>query len=206
MGSTKLFLLYHDEDISKFNHPDIIPVKLKQTEYFESEAFRMIDSVPDADYIGIITPGLFRKCPNITLKKLFEMKPDPIIKIFTEHKNLEVQGFDHHGPNFRILWNWLLNQHKVSRSNYAVFYSNLWITSRSLFLEYLVFAKRTMDIIDNAPPEIKDILDTDPNYRDARLSKQVLESRFGKPYYPWQPFLMERVICLFMNLKSTGKN
>lgn len=32
MGSTKLFLLYHDEDISKFNHPDSIPVKLQQVE------------------------------------------------------------------------------------------------------------------------------------------------------------------------------
>ena len=45
----KYFLTYHQEDIKQFNHPDIIPLKLDQTEYFEYESYRMLkpEDIPD---------------------------------------------------------------------------------------------------------------------------------------------------------------
>ena len=211
METTKIFLLYHEEDISIFNHPDIIPVKLNQTEYFESEFFRMIhpEDIPNVDNIGIITPSLFKKCKDITLDRLFEMRPNPhIVKLFPTSEPCENNATGYHGIFFVVLWSWILEQYDISYLNfneYPCFFSNLWITKRNLFIEYLAFAKNTMNLIDNAPLRIKEVLETNPNYRDSKLSREILELRFGKSYYPWQPFLMERLICLFIHLKETGQ-
>jgi hypothetical protein len=211
MKSIKIFLLYNDEDISAFNHPDIIPVKLNQTEYFESEFFRMIkpEDVPDVDNIGIITPSLFKKCNGITLDTLLKMRPNPyIVKLYPTNEPCENNATLYHGIFFIVLWSWILEQYDISYLNfneYAVFFSNLWITRRDLFIEYLTFAKNTMNLIDNAPLRIKEVLETDPNYYLGKIGKNTLELRFEKPYYPWQPFLMERLICLFIHLKETGQ-
>jgi hypothetical protein len=211
MDSIKIFLLYNDEDISAFNHPDIIPVKLNQSKYFESEFFRMIEpeNIPDVENIGIITPSLFKKCRGITLDSLLKMRPNPhIVKLYSMNEPCENQATHYHGVFFMVLWCWILEQYDISYLNfneYAGFYSNLWITRRDLFIEYLSFAKNTMKLIDNAPLRIKEILETNPNYGQAKISKSVLELRFGKPYYPWEPFLIERLICLFIHLKATGQ-
>ena len=211
MDTTKIFLLYNDEDISAFSHPDIIPVKLNQTEYFESEFFRMIEpaDIPNADNIGIITPSLFNKCKGITLDELFKMKPDPyIVKLYTTNEPCENNATGYHGIFFIVLWSWILEQYDISYLNfneYPGFFSNLWITRRDLFIEYLGFAKNTIKLIDNAPLRIKEVLETNPNYGHAKISTDILQRRFGKPYYPWQPFLMERLICLFIHLKETGQ-
>ena len=211
MYSTKIFLLYNDEDISAFNHPDIIPVKLNQSEYFESEFFRMIEpaDIPNADNIGIITPSLFNKCKGITLNELFMKTPNPyIVKLYPTTEPCENHATGYHGIFFIVLWSWILEQYNISYLNfneYPAFFSNLWITKRDLFIEYLGFAKNIMKLIDNAPQRIKEVLETNPNYGHAKISTNVLELRFGKPYYPWQPFLMERLICLFIHLKETGQ-
>ena len=54
----KLYLLYSYENISSYLHNDIIPLKLDQTEFFESEAFRMLNesNLVQSDYIGFISP------------------------------------------------------------------------------------------------------------------------------------------------------
>jgi hypothetical protein len=211
MDSIKIFLLYNDEDISAFNHPDIIPVKLNQSKYFESEFFRMIEPehIPDVENIGIITPSLFKKCNGITLDSLLKMRPNPyIVKLYSMNEPSENQATHYHGIFFIVLWSWILEQYDISYLNfneYASFYSNLWITRRDLFIEYLSFAKNTMKLIDNAPLRIKEVLETNPNYGHAKISTSVLELRFGKTYYPWEPFLMERLICLFIHLKETGQ-
>jgi hypothetical protein len=66
----------------------------------------------------------------------------------------------------------------------------------------LKLAKRAIAIIDNAPPHIKYLLASDSRYDGKLLRTGVLEKRFGKPYYPWQPFLMERLICVYTFIHS----
>lgn len=203
--STILFLLYNDEDISAFQHPNIIPLKLNQTEYFESEAFRMLEYVPDADNIGLITPSIFKKVPGLTLEKLFELKPDPISKLLLWLPNIsgDVLGEQYHGPNYTVLMMWLLEELKISTSVIGKsqgFYSNLWIAKRDFFMDYLKLAKRAIEVIDNAPPHIKYILTSNPKYPGKLLGTGVLEKRFKKSHYPWQPFLIERLICIFAHL------
>ena len=208
--TTKIFLAYNDEDISRFNHPDIIPVKLNQTEYFESEIFRMLtpDMIPEADNIGIITPSLFNKVPGITIDSLFKQRPEQFTKLllWQDQVSADTLALRYHGQTYVVINLWLLEQLKFPLSivnNYKGFYCNLWITKRSLFLEYLEVAKRAIKFLDSPSPHIQKALATDPLYRGKLMGTGILEKRFGKHYYPWQPFIMERLICAFAHLKET---
>jgi hypothetical protein len=214
---TKLFLLYTNEDISLFNHPDIIPLKLNQTEYFESEAFRMItpEMIPDdVDQIGCITPNvfckkkLFKKQTHDTLDKLLNVNVDKgFFKILPRDHKCDNHFFSNHGENARRLWLWMLEQLdlKWALNKYNGFYCNCWITTKDTFLDYLAFIKRVFILFDNAPQDIKDILLTDPNYNGKLIGTGVLEKMFDKPYYPWQPFIFERIVCLFAYINESSR-
>ncbi len=206
---TKIFLAYHDEDISAFNHPDIIPIKLEQSEYFESEIFRMLtpDMIPEADNIGIITPSLFKKVPSLNLETLFTQNPKPFTKLllWLEHEPCDSLATRCHGQMYMVINIWLLQQLNLPLNvinKYKGFYSNMWITKRELFLEYLALAKQAIRHLDSPPPHIEYALKTNPLYPGKLLGTGILEKRFKKSYYPWQPFLLERLICLFAHLKQ----
>jgi hypothetical protein len=207
--TTKIFLPYYHEDISEFNHPDIIPIKLDQTEYFESEIFRMLtpDMIPNADNIGIITPSFFKKVPGLTLNSLFNKQPNPFTKLvlWMEHIPCDILTIQYHGNAYMVIMPWLLQQLNIPVNiinKYKAFYCNMWITKRQVFLEYLDLAKKAIKCIDSAPPNIKLALSTDPKYNGKLKGSGILEKRFGKSYYPWQPFIMERLICAFAYTKE----
>lgn len=209
--TTKIFLAYNNEDISEFNHPDIIPIKLDQTEYFESEIFRMLtpDMIPEADYIGLITPSIFRKVPSLNLESLFTQNPNPFAKLslWLPDALCDSIAVKYHGQMYMVMYLWLLEQLNIPLTivnKYTAFYSNMWITKRSIFLEYLQLAKQAIKCLDSPPPHIKYALLTDSLYRGKLIGTGILEERFGKPYYPWQPFIFERLICAFAYLKETS--
>jgi hypothetical protein len=209
--STKIFLAYYDEDISEYNHPNIIPIKLNQTEYFESEIFRMItpSMIPNVDNIGMITPSFFKKVPGVTLDSLFNKVPNPFTKLllWREHIPCDFLATQCHGEMYMVIMSWLLKELNIPISiinRYKGFYCNMWITKREIFLEYLELAKKAIKCIDSAPPNIKLALSTDPNYNGKLKETGILEKRFGKSYYPWQPFIMERLICAFAYTKQAS--
>jgi hypothetical protein len=208
--TTKIFLAYHDEDITQYNHPNIIPIKLDQTEYFESEIFRMLtpDMIPKADNIGIITPSLLKKIPGMTVDALFSTNPNPFTKLvlWMEHIPCDMIALKYHGQMYMVIMVWLLEKLGISLNivnRYKGFYCNMWITKREIFLEYLDIAKRAIKYLDSPPPHIQFALFTDPNYIGKLNGTGILEKRFKKSYYPWQPFILERLICAFAHVKET---
>jgi hypothetical protein len=206
---TVLFLLYNDEDISQFKHPNVIPVKLNQTKYFESEFFRMIEALPQAENYGIITPSLFNKMTvKKSLDQLITAMPNPIIKLYDVHPRVGCYALAsyYHGEAFSRTWNWMLDQHGISQetnSKYAGFYANLWISKRDFFIEFLAFAKKTIQMLENAPPEIQELLNSDSKHVGSLCGTGKLKEKFGYDWYPQHPFIMERLICLFTFLKSS---
>lgn len=208
----KYFLTYHEEDIQQFNHPDIIRLKLDQTEYFEYESYRMLkpEDIPDVKYIGFISPKVLKKSKYKTVESLFTVdtsKPFRNISISENCKPCEEFAAKNHGIDFLVLWTWLWIQLGIPlniMNKYPMFYCNCWVADRDTFISYLEFAKKAIKMIDNAPEDIKEILKTDPKYKGALTGKGILEKRFGKPYYPWQPFLMERLVCVYAYIKEAN--
>jgi len=208
----KYFLTYHKEDISAFQHPGIIPLKLDQTEYFEYESYRMLkpEDIPDVKYIGFISPKVLIKSKYKTVESLFTVDTSISFRNISVHeqsKPCEKFATKNHGVNFLVLWSWLLTQLGIPltiMNTYPVFYCNCWVADRNTFISYLEFAKKAITIIDNAPEDIKEVLESDPKYQGPLLKTGILEERFGKPYYPWQPFLMERLVCVYAHIKEAN--
>jgi len=207
------FLTYHNEDISAFEHPDIIPLKLDQTKYFEYESYRMLkpEDIPDVKYLGFISPKvLIKSKTHKTVNSLFKMNKTKLFRSFSIHPSVvpcEETSIKNHGNNFLVLWTWLWIQLGIPlniMNKYSMIYCNCWVTDRDTFIAYLDFAKKAMTIIDNAPQDIREILETDPKYRGALYGTGILEERFGKPYYPWQPFLMERLVSVYAYIKEAN--
>ena len=208
MGKTKLFLLYHNEDISEYSHPDIIPLKLIQTPYFESEAFRMLTDLPDAENIGFLTPSAKNKIKYFSIEKILELDPDPITFLLPIVKKIEKDSILFHGIKFVNLWKYILDSHSISHSvmnTYIGGYSNLWVAKREFVAEYLKFARRTMFLLDISPMPIQNILFSDSMYHGKLINTGILDKRFGFNHYPWHPFLLERLISLFAKIKNVDK-
>jgi hypothetical protein len=206
--TTKLFLLYSNEDISKYAHPDVIPLKLDQTHYFESEAFRMLKNLPNVENIGFLTPSSKHKIKDFSIEKLLKLNPDPIVFLYGGgiHKYVptEKQAVESHGEKFLTIWKYVLDKHLISHSvmnTYCAGFSNLWIAKRDFVVEYLKFAKTTMFFLDNSPEQIKKIIFSDSEYPGLLIKTNVLQEKFGFNYYPYHPFIMERLISLFTRLK-----
>ena len=200
----KLFLLYNDEDISLLVHPNIIPLKLAQTPYFESEAFRMLDpaTLPDVDNIGFITPSLFKS--QRTISNILNDCTQPLTEIYSilpsQHfppmHTLE-QALSYHGIPFYQLWVWLLFKLEThADAPIASFYRNFWVAPRQFVCDYLIYAKQAINILDN-PGHMHDLLFSNSRYDDGKLTTNQCIAKFQKPYYTFHTFLMERLICVF---------
>jgi hypothetical protein len=205
--TTKLFLLYEREDISEYSHPDIIPLKLDQTYYFESEAFRMITDLPNVKNIGFLTPSSKHKIKDFSIEKLLNLEPNPIIFLYDGNNRYiptETQAIKCHGESFLTIWKYILDKHFISHSIINTYYggfSNLWIAKKDFVVDYLKFAKKTMFFLDNSPHLISELLLSDSKYPGVLIKTNILQEKFGFNYYPYHPFVMERLISLFTKTK-----
>jgi hypothetical protein len=203
---TKLFLLYNDEDISEYSHPDIIPLKLNQTPYFESEAFRMLEDLPNAENIGFLTPSAKDKIKDFSIEKTLNLNPRPIVYLYPSLINfIEKKTLEYIGEQFLIIWKYILDKHSIDHSvmnTYSGGYCNLWIAKKEFVCEYIEFARKTMEFLDNSPQEIRTLLFSDSTYHGKLSNTGILNKKFGFNYYPFHPFVMERLISLFAKIKN----
>jgi hypothetical protein len=115
------FMPYYDEPVYEYYGPYyqfLKPIRLNPpTVYFESEVFRHIRSVPDTDYIGILTFAFPRKIRHnleqlITrLNLLCNGNVKDIIALYCPDKRELIQfATESHGSAFLTLWRYILTQ------------------------------------------------------------------------------------------------
>jgi hypothetical protein len=207
-----LFMLYYDELVYEkygnfFNVMKFIRLH-PQNKYFESNGFLKIKDIPDKKYIGILTPSLTRKTKltiDYILQKIIKHNED-VIPLYYSGESVIKQAIKHHGDNFKILWNWLLKELNVPLNiDIPAFYSNLWILKREYFIDYLEFFKKIINILENAPIDIQIILNSDSMYV-GKISPEKLLYKTGYSYYTFYPFILERIICLYVKLNNLSYN
>jgi hypothetical protein len=208
--NTRIYLLYYDEDISAYKEdPRIVPLRLSlQTIFLESIAFKMIDpaTIPsDIEYIGFITPSFFKKT-GLTLSDIqHNGDPSLIVAINSWCGNINYieQGALCH-QYFIQLFTWLMEQLHVHPivNIYPKPHinSNMWLTTRNHAIEYMNFASHCMDIIVSAPPEIRALFSADCKY--GKPLPPHFKYIFGVNYWPYYPFIIERCISLYADLKN----
>ncbi len=206
---TKIFLLYNNEDISQFNHPDIIPYKMKQTVYFESHAFDEITHLPHVTNIGFITPSFFKK-QELSLEQLFEHCNKEHLKstyFLLDGPGNRIESMTKfHGPPFKTIWTWLINElgyKEFSNADFRGGSSNMWVARKEFVEKFLYQVKRAVFLCNNAPEHIKVLLYSDPHYEGG--AKNQMMQKFGLTHYPFHPFIFENLIAFFTYLDNINK-
>ncbi len=211
MESTRLYLLYYNEDITEYlSDPRIIPIYLNpQTPYMESEGFRLIDptTIPDSvTHVGCITASYLRK----TGKTLADITPSEIPNTLKPLNPILQPCYMNYiafaqwaHPYFATLWTWL-----ASKLEYDIFsspaphwhvYSNMWIMEKHHFCAFIEFSRKCMTLLDTAPNEIQVLLYQNSTYQ-GKLPTEECVRIFKCPYYTYHPFLAERLIILYCTM------
>ena len=207
--SVTIFLLYHNEDISEFEHPGITPLRVKEgNKYYESQIFNELNDIPETDILGFITPSVFKKYGKRDLNELVKqaqlIKTDTIVPYAYNPDLCPSQAAQWHGQLFVSLWTWLIEEMGYSadtNDKYHVICCNMWFAPRHLFIKYIAFARRAMNIIENAPKDIQEAFFSDSGYCGKLDQKGCLE-KFGVPHYSFHPFIMERLIAFFKYIEQ----
>jgi hypothetical protein len=212
--NTRIYLLYYNEDISDYvGDSRIMPLRLDpQTVFCESEAFRIIkeSDIPEhIQYIGFITPSFLRKT-GLTLADIAHPGTEKTLVAFhkgwdaCKHTNYVDMASRAH-PYFAPIWAWLMHRMNIKAFSFPYscnhIYCNMWLTDKHTALDYMRFARLFMAAIMTAPVEIKELIHADSTYRGKRPTENLL-SVFGRPYYTYHPFLMERCIMLYCDLRK----
>jgi len=207
--TTVIFLLYNNEDISNFQYPNIVPYKIyNQTVFFESEAYRKMEDLPNVANIGFITPSFFRK-QNRSFNEVFkEIGDEPLrqtLGLVEAQENRLAFLTKFHGENFIIIWKWLiveLGYPEYINIDFKGFSANMWVANRNFVLRFLVVVKRAIHICENAPDKMKKLLYSDSHYNGS--IKHLCMEKFGVPHYPFHPFILENLPCFLSHLDRVG--
>ena len=198
------FMPFYDEPVFETYGPYyefLHPIHLNPPSVlFESYLFKLITEIPETDYIGILTYKFPQKT-NKTLKELININTEDKDIIVFFHKNCELlqQAEKSHGRKFTVLWKWLLNELSITvKPVHFCFFSNLWMMKRKHFVKYLKFVSHVISLLENIPSELAVILWSNSGYTGT-VSKNELKDRYNIEHYPFHPFILERIIILFVH-------
>jgi hypothetical protein len=167
------------------------------------------DDWKDFDYVGTISwkAGYKIRLPDINkLATFLETNRFDVIPFYFIDANL-INRTTYYHPKFRYLWIKILTKLGYSETqitkNIKAFYCNYWITTPILMLEYIKFFKKVKHCIDTYD-EIHEDIWSDSHFNSSTLlSPEKCLVTFGKPYYPYHPFIYERIPCFFFDLTAT---
>jgi hypothetical protein len=211
--SIHYYLFYYKEDISRFTHPCITPIRLSEEipEFFESRGFLQIDidTIPNVDFIGFLTPSFFKKTKIESLDDIFqlELKKNTICGFyFTEKKYICLSEAEkNHGPVFIKLWNHILTEIGAATfigKDFICSYSNMWVADRQNVIQYILLIRKVIHSINSATDEWKALLNSDSKYAGSLLHRGLIKDIIGFPHYTFHSFLCERIIGLFAALHN----
>lgn len=213
-----MYIVYHDEasqreaeHIAASFSDWIIPIKLQNGKYMESEVFHDLQQREHewghADYIGILKHSFMAKTPFYDFKELVARYSQHDVFTFVNgqehnHKNLPMiisAAWSH--PLFHVIWYHLLSQMGFSVTQMFTqhipgFYSNFWIAKRSFFQKYLAFFEHARFLMDT-DTYLHQLLFQNASYEHSKLAVQQHMNIAGVPHPTYHCFIAERLACLF---------
>ena len=218
-----LYIVYHDEaskqiaaKYEKYSWAKLLYIE--STKYLESDAYRVLktreDEWKDKQFVGVIKYSFEEKTTFFDFEHLCkEQEADVFTFVGPESHSPDTQGVSmirtarRCHQYFPTIWSHILitrmglNETDVFSEEIPAFYSNFWIAKTQLFKEYLRIYGIVQEIME------KDELIRPILYQNASYFQHIDTDRLtqimGVPYYPYHPFVMERLPCLvFWLLKA----
>lgn len=214
--NTLLYIVYHDEEskqkAKKYeNEPWAKLLYIKSTKYLDSYAYKIVKDLSeqwkDKKYVGVIKYSFEEKTSFYDFDSLCEQSgADVLTFVGPESHSPDTQGMSmirtarRCHQYFPTIWAHIMTTclgidgSQAFSDEIPAFYSNFWIAKTELFREYL----RIYDIVHNIMETdelIRPILYQNAAYFE-HIDTQKLTDIMGVPYYPYHPFIMERLPCL----------
>lgn len=225
-NSVILYIVYHDEEAKKKaekyeKEPWARLLYIPSTKYLESMAYKILkdreEEWKDKQFVGVIKYSFEEKTSTFDFVGLCEtMGADVLAFVGGESHSPDTQGVSmiktarRCHQYFPTIWAHILvtrlglDENQVFSDDIPAFYSNFWIARVGLFREYLRIYTIVYDIMEN-DELIKSILYQNASYFQ-HIDTEKLTKIMGVPYYPYHPFIMERLPCLvFWLLKANIK-
>lgn len=191
-----------------------VPIMIPTTFYLESVMYSQIlrrrkEEWEHADYVGTLSHSAVTKLHNVaaicdTLRDASKEKAD--IAAFLYRGDSLVGAAEKWHPGFLRLWVGTLRYlgfptEKILSEEIPSFYCNYWAATPTAMKEYIQFFKSFTYALDTLPI-ISDEVWNDAGYSArgsdiAALQADECMRIWGVPYYPFHPFIMERLPCFF---------
>ena len=156
-------------------------------------------------FVGCISYKFPEKCPRINIEQIIkeqENKDIDVIGLYTPHATFKWGEYVQPGC-ITILAQIIkiINDTDIeSFLNKKPFYCNYWICRPQILLKYIYFIDEIIEKIE-MNPSICDLLYNNSGYSGTiNVDKQY--RLFGKPFYTWHPFIMERLLPLFCHMNN----
>jgi len=214
--TTLIYIVYHD-DVSKKRaekyekEPWAKLLYIESTKYLESNAYKILvdheDEWKNKEYVGVIKYSFEDKTSLFDFHELCKAsEADVLTFVGPESHSPDTQGISmirtarRCHMYFPTIWAHILvtrlgmEETKVFSDDIPAFYSNFWIAKTNLFREYI----RVYGIVHNIMEQdelVRPILYQNAAYFE-HIDKEKLTQIMGVPYYPYHPFIMERLPCL----------
>ena len=200
--------------------PWAFPVLIPTTFYLESVMYshvlqRLREQWEHADYVGTISYSAIEKLYDIsaiygTLHDARDKKAD--VAAFLYRGDSLVAAAEKWHPGFLRIWVGALRYlgfptDQILSEQIPSFYCNYWAATPKVMKDYMQFVRVFVHTLDTLPV-ISDEVWNDCGYsaRGPEIAKVPSEHCmriWGVPYYPFHPFLLERLPCFFFHV--TGK-
>jgi len=161
------------------------------------------------DYVGTLSWRSYTKIQlpkldnQININLIKDKNPD-IVAFAPTIMNLLYQATRDHGQRFRKIWIYLIKNlgYSVEEAidpTVKLFFCNYWMAKPPVMIDYINFFEKAKYILENSE-EIQNDLWSNSNY-NGYVSSGRLTEIFGRPYYPYHPFIFERLPCFFFHQK-----
>lgn len=199
------------------------PIIIPTTFYLESVMYDHIlpmrrDEWVHADYVGTLSHTAVQKLKTLdaiddVLKEAKLQQAN--VAAFMYRGDPLLATAEHWHPGFLHIWAPLLRFHgfemdKIMSESIPSFYSNYWAATPAAMQEYLDFFKKARTSLELLPG-ISESIWKDSGYGErvgiASLTKDRCLEIWGVPWYPFHPFIFERMPCFFFwatNKKIVG--
>ena len=169
-----------------------------------------------ADFVGCIAWSAHTKQPNVInahrICDTAEQNGDTVV-VFMYRGDPLVDTAEKWHPGFKELWikclktfGWL--DEIILNPRIPSFYCNYWACTPELMEKYCGFALKMVHRIESND-DVSQLIWKDSSYLQrgtdiAKLNESQCMHIWGVPYYPFHPFLFERLPCIWLALFSKG--
>lgn len=206
-----IYVLYYDDETKKKvtekfgKYSWAKPFFNRSDKYLENNFYQRVmlkkEEWINKKFVGCLSHKFTEKCPKINIDQILQTWGDTDVDViglyvsgptFLGGSISSIQSVEILKKCMKILYGMNI-EHFL---NFKPFYCNYWLCRPSVLLKYIYFVDEIIEKME-MNQDMSTLLYGDSGYGRNALNINRKYQIFGKPYYTWHPFVMERLLPIF---------